>query len=177
MQWTPHNSRMKPDRKPALWSELVCYKKIIIVLFKISRLENSSMFCTIAKPLFVFQKLRSGTWAPQKSRHLFFQKIDFRPSMSTVYLYKKNTVDGLTVHQSQRNLGRPDNRRTRRRRLKMRPWVSWVSTMLESNFPPSHYYSARRVRLGVTGSCGAPSTKAISCLVMEQFSSDAITTS
>jgi len=96
--------------------------------------------------------------------------------MSTVYLYKKNTVDGLTVHQSQQNLGRPDNRRTRRRRLKMRPWVSWVSTMLESNFPPSHYYSARRVRLGVTGSCGAPSTKAISCLVMEQFSSDAITT-
>ena len=40
--------------------------------------------------------------------------------MSTVYLYKKNTVDGLTVHQSQQNLGRPDNRRTRRRRLKIR---------------------------------------------------------
>ena len=40
--------------------------------------------------------------------------------MSTVYLYKKNTVDGLTVHQSQQNLGRPDNRRTRRRPLKIR---------------------------------------------------------
>ena len=40
--------------------------------------------------------------------------------MSTVYLYKKNTVDGLTVHQSQRNRGRPDNRRTRRPRLKIR---------------------------------------------------------
>jgi len=74
------------------------------------------MFCTIAKPLFVFQKLRSGTWA-LKSR----ATCSFKKSTSVHQIH----VHCLFIQEKYRrwsdsHLGRPDNRRTRRRPLKIR---------------------------------------------------------